>query len=82
MQLPALDDRDTRGVLWGEAVGRFGGTRPQNAPFFLLFSFRNTVLFYEHYDVYCRYSDELIFPRRIVQINRLFIRLLYQSRVQ
>ena len=69
MQLPALDDRDTSGALWGGAVGRFGGMRPQSAPLFV-FTFCNTVLFYEHYDVYCTYSDELMFPRRIVQINR------------
>ena len=34
--------------------------------------FCNIVLFYEHYDVYCTYGDELMFPRRIVQINRFF----------
>ena len=69
MQLPALDDRGTRGALWGEVVRRFGGKRPQSAPF-LIFTFCNTVLLYEYYDVYCMYSDELMFLRRIVQINR------------
>ena len=44
MQLPALVDRDTSGALWGGAVGRFGGMRPQSAPifYFLLFA----ILFY------------------------------------
>ena len=44
MQLPALDDCHTRGALWGEAVGRFGGTCPQSAPFFYFFLF--AILFY------------------------------------
>jgi hypothetical protein len=47
MQLPALDDRDTRGALWGEAVGRWGALgamRAQSAPLILFLHF--AILFY------------------------------------
>ena len=44
MQLPALDDRDTKGALWGEAVGRFGGMRPQSVRIILFLHF--AILFY------------------------------------
>ena len=47
MQLPALDDRDTRGALW-DALG----VCVLKAPHFFILTFCNTVLFYEHYDVY------------------------------
>ena len=66
MQLPALDDRDTRGALWERRWCALGECILK-ATHFLIFC--NTVLFYEDYDVYCTYSDELMFRRRIVQIN-------------
>ena len=55
-------------VHFGERRWGVLGACVLKAPHF--FSFCNTVLFYEHHDVYCTYSDELIFQRRIMEMNR------------